>query len=103
MRQRLRLLAYYASFWIIFQVIIRTIFLLYNAELLKTLSTRDIAHVFWNGLRMDLSITGYFMMLTSLLFVITVFLQERWLYIILHTISITLIILSSIITIVDIE
>jgi phosphoglycerol transferase MdoB-like AlkP superfamily enzyme len=103
MRQRLRLLAYYASFWIGFQLIIRTVFLLYNTELTKTLSTREIIHVFWSGLRMDLSISGYFMMLTALLFVATVFVQERWLYIILHTISITLIILSSIIAVVDIE
>jgi phosphoglycerol transferase MdoB-like AlkP superfamily enzyme len=103
MRQRLRLLAYYACFWIGFQVAIRAIFLFYNAQLTKTLSTGEIVHVFWSGLRMDVSISGYFMMLTSLLFVATVFVQERWLYIILHTISITLIILSSIVTIVDIE
>lgn len=103
MRQRLRLLAYYASFWIGFQIIIRAIFLLYNTELTKTLSASEITRVFWSGLRMDVSITGYFMMLTALLFVATVFVQERWLYVILHTISITLIILSSIIAVVDIE
>jgi phosphoglycerol transferase MdoB-like AlkP superfamily enzyme len=103
MRQRLRLLAYYASFWIGFQITIRAIFLLYNTELTKTLSAGEITRVFWSGLRMDLSISGYFMMLTSLLFVVTVFVQERWLYIVLHTISITLIVLSSIVTIVDLE
>src|SRR5688572_15126675 len=103
MRQRLRLLAYYASFWIVFQIIVRAIFLLYNSQLTASLTPSEILRVFWSGLRMDFSITGYFMMLTSLLFVATVFVQERWLYVILHTISITLIILSSIITIVDIE
>jgi phosphoglycerol transferase MdoB-like AlkP superfamily enzyme len=103
MRQRLRLLAYYASFWIAFQIIIRVIFLLYNKQLTSTLSTGEILHVFWSGLRMDLSITGYFMMLTSLFFIATVFVQERWLYVVLHSTTITLIILASIITIVDIE
>lgn len=103
MRQRLRLLAYYATFWISFQVIIRAIFLLYNSQLTGTLTSGEIARIFWSGLRMDLSISGYFMMLTSLLFVATVFVQERWLYVVLHTISITLIILTSIIAIVDIE
>ena len=103
MRQRLRLLAYYASFWIAFQIVIRALFLLYNTELTKTLSSREIAHVFWSGLRMDLSITGYFMMLTALLMMVTVFVQERWLYITLHTISITLVIVSAIICVVDIE
>ncbi len=103
MRQRLRLLAYYAAFWIGFQLVIRGLFLLYNRQLAEALTTGEIARVFWSGLRMDLSIVGYFMMLTSLLFVVTVFVQERWLYIVLHTISITLIILCSIITIVDIE
>ncbi|HEY0656660.1 MAG TPA: sulfatase-like hydrolase/transferase [Chryseosolibacter sp.] len=103
MRQRLRLLAYYASFWITFQIIIRAIFLLYNSQLTKALTAGEILKIFWNGLRMDFSIAGYFMMLTSLLFVATVFVQERWLYVMLHTISITLIILSSIIAIVDIE
>lgn len=103
MRQRLRLLAYYASFWVGFQLVIRAIFLLYNAQLTKALTGSEIAKIFWNGLRMDFSIAGYFMMLTSLLLAVTVFVQERWLYVILHSISITLIILSSIITIVDIE
>lgn len=103
MRQRLRLLAYYASFWIGFQLVIRTIFMLYNTELTRTLSTSEIVRVFWSGLRMDLSISGYFMMLTALLFVATVFIQDRWLYVILHTVSITLIILSSIVAVVDIE
>jgi phosphoglycerol transferase MdoB-like AlkP superfamily enzyme len=103
MRQRLRLLASYATFWIIFQIVIRAIFLLYNNELTKDLTSGEIARVFWSGIRMDLSISGYFMALTALLIAATVFFQERWLYIILHTISITLIVLSSIITIVDIE
>src|SRR4051812_43043296 len=103
MRQRLRLLAYYASFWIVFQLVIRAIFLLYNSQLTSTLTSREIVKVFWSGLRMDLSISGYFIMLTALLLAATVFIQERWLYIILHTISITLIIITSIIAIVDIE
>lgn len=103
MRQRLRLLAYYAIFWIGLQIVIRAVFLLYNMRLTEKLSPGDIIHIFWSGLRMDISIAGYFMMLTSLLFVVTVFIQERWLYIILHTVSITLIIVCSIITIVDIE
>jgi phosphoglycerol transferase MdoB-like AlkP superfamily enzyme len=103
MRQRLKILAYVCIFWITFQVCIRAIFLLYNHDLSAQLTAGDIFNVFLHGLKMDASMSGYFLMLTGLILTISVFIQSRWIPFILNTITITIIILSSIIVIVDIE
>jgi len=103
MRQRLKILAYFCIFWILFQVCIRAVFLLYNHDLSAQLTAGDIFNVFLHGLKMDVSMSGYFLMLTGLILTISVFIQSRWISFILNTITITIIILSSIIVIVDIE
>src|SRR4051812_45283387 len=103
MRQRLRLLAYYAIFWIAFNVVIRAIFVLYNHDLSASLTQGEIFKTFLNGFKMDFSISGYMMMLTALILAISVITQSRWLYIVFHTLSIVAVVIFSIITIVDIE
>jgi phosphoglycerol transferase MdoB-like AlkP superfamily enzyme len=59
--------------------------------------------VFLHGFKMDLSMSGYFLMLTSLFLTISIFTQSRWLVLVLNTLSISLIVISCIIVIVDIE
>ncbi len=103
MRQRLRLFLNYAIFWIGFQVALRAIFLLYNHHFAADLNTSELFQVFWHGLKMDLSISGYFLAVTGIMLTISVFVQERWLYVIFHTLSIAFIILCCIIMMVDLE
>lgn len=103
MRQRLRLLAYYAIFWITFMVVIRAVFMLYNHDLSAQLSAGEIVQVFLHGLKMDLSMSGYFLALTSLILTISVFTQSRWLLLVLNSISIFMIVISAIIVVVDVE
>jgi phosphoglycerol transferase MdoB-like AlkP superfamily enzyme len=103
MRERLRLLAYFSIFWISFQIIIRGIFMLYNHDYSAQLTPVEICLVFVNGLRMDVSFSGYFIMLTGLCLTISVFTQSRWLYLTLNVLSIFSLLISSIIVIVDLE
>ena len=103
MRERLKVFGYFAIFWFSFQVIIRIAFLLYHLELSKTLSVVDLLLVFFHGAKMDLSLSGYFMMLTGLILTLSVFISRKRTYIFLNTTTILLLLLSSIIAVVDME
>jgi phosphoglycerol transferase MdoB-like AlkP superfamily enzyme len=103
MRQRLRLLASFVIFWISFQIIIRAIFLWYNHDLTSQLTASEVLLIFWHGFRMDLSLSGYPIMLTSLILTISVFTQSKWLYLSLNSLSIFMLLLFSIIVMVDLE
>src|SRR5688572_24855353 len=103
MRQRLKLLAYFAIFWIGFQVIVRAIFMLYNHDLSQQLSAAEISKVFWNGLKMDISMSGYFLMLTGLILTFSVLYSSRWLFIALNSVTILVLFLSCVIVMVDLE
>ena len=80
MRKRLRILAYFALFWITFQIVIRAVFMLYNYDLSLHLTTGEIFRVFWSGLKMDISLSGYFIMLTGVILTASVFTRSRWLF-----------------------
>jgi phosphoglycerol transferase MdoB-like AlkP superfamily enzyme len=103
MRERLRLFGFFAIFWLCFQVVIRAAFLIYNHSLTAELTATEIAQVFLNGLKMDISMCGYFLMATGLILSASVFSPSRWVYITLNTMTIVLLLLSSIIAMVDLE
>lgn len=103
MRARLRLFGYFAIFWITFQIIIRATFLLYNHEFTDDLSASEIFQVFLHGLKMDLSISGYFLMLVGLILTASVFRQGKGIALILHIITVVILLLSTIIVGVDLE
>jgi phosphoglycerol transferase MdoB-like AlkP superfamily enzyme len=103
MRKRLRILGYFALFWITFQIVIRAVFMLYNYDFSVHLTTSEIFRVFWSGLKMDVSLSGYFIMLTGLILTASVFTRSRWLFFTLNVISILGLMLSCIIVMVDLE
>jgi phosphoglycerol transferase MdoB-like AlkP superfamily enzyme len=103
MRERLRLLLYFSIFWIGFQVMIRAIFLLYNHDLTVQLSTSETFLVFFHGFNMDLSMSGYFLMLTTLILTISALYPPRWIFVIFNSITILALVVTSLIVIVDLE
>jgi phosphoglycerol transferase MdoB-like AlkP superfamily enzyme len=103
MRQRLLVLLYLAVFWLIFQVAIRSIFLLYNIDLSQQLVPSEIFRIFLNGLRMDLSITGYFLMAAALILAASLLVRHRWPGFVLNALNIFLVIACSLIATIDIE
>jgi phosphoglycerol transferase MdoB-like AlkP superfamily enzyme len=103
MRERLKVFGYFALFWLCFQVLLRVAFISYNYSYTSTLSVKDIFLIFFNGGKMDLSMTGYFMVLTGLLLAMSVYTKNKHSYLMLNTVTILLLILSAMITAVDLE
>lgn len=103
MRQRLLVLLRLAIFWLIFQVVIRAIFLLYNIDLSEQLAAGEILRIFLHGLRMDISITGYFIMAGALILAASLLVRQRWPGFILNALNIFLVIACSLIATIDIE
>ncbi len=78
MRQRLGILLRLAIFWMVVMTIARISFLTYNHELTSQLSWTDIAKSMLYGLRMDASMTGYILMISGLILVLSVFTQNKF-------------------------
>ncbi len=103
MRQRLKLLAGFAAFWVALQIILRAFFLTYNADRTSALNGGEVFLVFWNGLRMDISMSGYFIMFAALMFTLSAFVRVKWLAPLLNAIFYFAIFLSCLIAVVDAE
>ncbi|MDQ2658252.1 MAG: sulfatase-like hydrolase/transferase [Bacteroidota bacterium] len=103
MRQRLLVLGYLAIFWLIFEIAIRALFLVYNNDLTAQLTAGEIFQVFLHGLKMDISMIGYFIMASGLILTVSMFTKNRWPYFALNTLHIFLIIASSLLATIDIE
>ena len=66
----------YFFFWLLFFLVSRGVFLLYEHSLTRTLSTGDIFNTFYYGLRMDSSFAAYICIFPFLVFLIkSVFLR----------------------------
>ena len=70
------LLKYYV-YWLLFAIVAKVLFLVYQGSESMTLTGNDYLMLFWKGLRMDLSFGGYIMMLSCLILAIGVFLPGR--------------------------
>ena len=103
MRERLLVLGRLALFWLLFAIVIRGLFLLYNHDLTEELLPGEIVSVFLNGLKMDVSLAGYFLMAAGLILTLSMFVHNRWPYFILNAINIFLIIAGGLLVTIDIE
>jgi phosphoglycerol transferase MdoB-like AlkP superfamily enzyme len=103
MRERVKIFGYFAVFWLCFQLVLRVAFIGYNYSYTKSLSGKDVLLIFFNGGKMDLSMTGYMMVLTGLLLAMSVYVKNKHTYVMLNTVTTLLLILSGIITVVDLE
>src|SRR5687767_4178532 len=77
MKQRLVLL--FAGFiaWTLFFAVGRGLFMLYHSQLSNELSLTEIFLVFSHGIRMDLSMAGYFSLLPGLVFSLGFFMNGK--------------------------
>ena len=103
MRERLRIFGYMALFWLSFQALIRALFLLYNHEPASTLNAREIFLAFVHGLKMDASISGYFIVATGIVLCISVFTTSRTLLSAHHVLMVVLLCAAGAIAVVDLE
>jgi phosphoglycerol transferase MdoB-like AlkP superfamily enzyme len=103
MRERLRILGSLGLFWLSYQIVVRAIFLLYNHSFSSQLTPKDVVLVFLNGLKMDISICGYYLMLSGIILTISVFVQSKWIRRSLNILTSIILFLSSLIVAVDLE
>lgn len=87
MRERFQILLRLAIFWMAIMIVARICFLVYNAELTAQLTWGDIAKAMIYGLRMDMSMTGYILLLSGLILIASVFTQGKWVVYALHAIN----------------
>lgn len=103
MRDRIKLFFSVFLFWIIFMIAGRILFLTYNYSLTADLTFSEILLVIWNGLKMDLSVTGYVTMFTGVLLTLSVWIPGRWIVYAIRSFSGFFIVFSVIIMTVDME
>jgi phosphoglycerol transferase MdoB-like AlkP superfamily enzyme len=77
LKTRLILIAKYFLYWLLFFVICRLLFLFYEWPLSKNLGVIDWFNILWHGIPMDLSATGYLLLLPCLFMSIFYFLRDK--------------------------
>lgn len=81
----------------------RICFLVYNADLAAQLSGSDIAKSMLYGLRMDASMTGYILMISGLILIVSVFTQKKWVCYLLNGFNFLMLLALCIAVVADLE
>lgn len=103
MKAKLLFLLKYYLFWIGLSVLAKIIFLFYQWQDTAALSGSDIRHIFAGGLRLDLSLGGYIMMLSALLMAVSAFLRPRVVRMSFSVLTLVFLIFFSVVMTVDLE
>ena len=84
MKERLQFLLIYFCFWVIYFLSARVIFLSYHIEDTKLLTLETVWGIFYNGIRMDFSMSGYLSTIPFVLVIISNFIKksrlENWIF-----------------------
>ena len=103
MRSSIWFLLKYYLFWLLFSVIAKGLFLLYQYPETLSLTGMDYLFIFWKGLRVDLSFGGYIMALACVVMAACVFLPSRWLKPVFSLLTLLLLATSALIVVGDLE
>lgn len=103
MRARLWIFAKLMLYWMLFMSVIRISFLAYNYDLSSQLTFKEILLSLVYGTPMDLSMTGYVMLLSGLFLTVSTLIKGRWIYYALFSLSMLALFLQIIIVIIDLE
>ena len=96
-------LGYLAMFWVIYEILIRGLFLVYNTELSSQLSAAETFLIFLHGLKMDVSLLGYFLMASGFLFAMSMLVRGTWPYLAINLLNIFCIVVGALVTTIDLE
>ena len=103
MKERLKIFGRICLFWIAFFVVSRFAFLLYHLGQTTSLGIIDIATLNILGLRMDLAMASYWLILSGLLLAASVFTNSKIIYHLNNIIVTAFLFLSSAIVVADLE
>ena len=103
MRQRLTIFFKLILFWLSFMIIVRALFLVFNHDLSAQLSIEEMLLAMLHGLRMDASISGYFLALSGLILTVSVFYPGRWVTRSITSTTIALLFFCGLVVVADME
>ena len=104
MKQALLFFGRYALIWLLFYMVTKGLFLLYQANLAQALTGVEIIKIFLYGSQMDISATGYMLLIPGFILVATPFIHKTSFLILLHKIYfIPMSLFIGFITVVDFE
>jgi phosphoglycerol transferase MdoB-like AlkP superfamily enzyme len=101
MQKRLIALGSYALFWLIYFIIARIFFIIYQNSDSFQYSLTELLATFWNGSRLDISTTAYYMLIPVLLAIPGVYFNGNWFRTLIRWYSYLFIIFSSLIIVSD--
>jgi phosphoglycerol transferase MdoB-like AlkP superfamily enzyme len=90
-------------FWLVYFILIRVFFLIYNYYLTIQLGFTEAVRTFFNGFKLDLSLTGYILFFMAILIAATLAFKGKWLHYILKIYTLIFVVLFSILAFVDME
>ena len=103
MIKRILFLLKYTLFWVLLFAITRVLFELYNFQKAAHLTISEIFLTFINGFRLDISITGYFLMIIGLFVAISSVVKPKYLRYLIDYLTYFLIFVTLLITVIDLE
>ena len=101
MRSQLSRFLQYFLFWMIFFLIAKALFLIWNFETTSHLSVSEISGIFWHGLKMDISIACYLLILPGLLLVLRIFLPSTFVNRFVYGYTLIFLIVASMLVVLD--
>ncbi len=101
MKSRLVALCYYSIFWLAFFFFARLFFILYQSSDAFQYSFSELLATFWHGSKLDISTTGYYLLIPVLVAIPGLYFKGEWYRIVIKWYSYILIIFSSVIIISD--
>lgn len=103
MKQRLKVFLLYSLYWIVIFIVSRILFLLYSFSLSSELPIKEWILININGLKLDLSATGYIMVVISVLLVFTSFANGNTIRWILSALTLVFLVFTMTIVVSDFE
>lgn len=103
MKAKLLFLLKYYLFWILLSVVAKVIFLLYQWQDSVMLTIEDIGCIIGKGLSLDLSLGGYIMMLSSVVMVLSSFLNQSVIRLIYSGLTMLCLVFFAVVMTVDLE
>lgn len=103
MKTRLLFFVWLAVFWLVFFEVGRVVFLFYQYDQTASLALKEWAVPLWLGLRMDAAMTGYWLLLPGLILAASAWLNNRAVGRSLAVVMYTLLTISILIIVADLE
>lgn len=103
MKLRLKIFAFTGLYWISFFVLCRMAFLLFHFNQTSQLNISEIFKVMVLGLRMDLAMAGYWLMLPGLLLTLSILIPFKWIQKANIIVAFCLLIFSTSVFVIDLE